>query len=107
MRPTPQPFAAVRPEPEPARDVGGPGLRKCHDDRVAKVLHDWAERRGITSAELAEVLGVSATLVRKLRRAGEDGKPVHASDILRLPSRYRRQLLDLLEAEFDRAVNHG
>jgi len=102
---TPRPFRAVAPVAAPD-DERRPGLRKCRDDRVARVLHAWAERRGISSAELAEVWEVSKTLARKLRIQGRGGKPVHASDIFALPARYRRQLLELLEAEFDRAANH-
>ncbi len=91
--------------PPPAR----PGIRKCRDDIVARTLHEWASRRGITSAEIAEVLDVSRTLARKLRREGREGKPVHASDLLALPERYRDQLWALLTASFDtaRTGTHG
>ncbi len=111
----PAPASRPPPVPEPAASQThstGPGVRKCRDDLVARTLDAWAQRRRISHGELAQVLTVSRTLVRRIRAQREQGgKPVHASDIFALPPRYRRELLVLLEAAFDeqgfdRAAGH-
>jgi hypothetical protein len=69
--------------------------------RAARILDEFCRRRGISTAELAEVWHCTEVAAREMR-SGD--RPLHVAHALALPKRHARALLDLLLTALDESA---